>query len=150
MAATGFIVLFYTEGLWSVLFVGVCLLIQIVFGHRIVYLNPYTPSLLVSDVCLIMLWVIFAALIVMAMVKVSELLTELGFTNRENKKLLNTFDKGLLVYKNSHKNDFDSILQQSAPKSIMFCNLKARQLLTMHLKGDLFQEKAFYPQKSPS
>lgn len=113
------------------IFVLVCLLIQIVLGHRVIYMNDYTPFLLVADVCLIMLWVLCVALILMAIVKVSELHKELSFTNNENKKLLNTFDKGLLVFKNSSdNNDFDSVLQQSTPKSVMFCNLRARQLLT--------------------
>lgn len=112
-------------------------------------MHEFTVFALINDVILFSLWLFCCACILVALAHVTKLHTELSFTNSESKKLLDTIHEGLLVYKNNDT-DFDSLLLQSSPKSIMFCNQKARKLLSQHFQGDLFKEKVFRLTKTKS
>ena len=142
MIAVGSLLLLYSDSAGSMLFLGICLAISIFISYHVVWMHEFTIITLISDVCLFLLWLVTCALVIMAIAHVTELHGELSFTNSENKKLLDTIHEGMLVYRNSGS-DFDSLLLQSSPKSVMFCNQKARKLLSQHFKGNLFTEKVF-------
>ena len=108
MIAVGILLLLYTDGTGSIIFLGVTLVIQIFVSYHVVYLHDLTPIAVGADILIIMIWISAAVLLLIAMVYVTDLNGELSFTNSENKKLLDTIHEGLLVYTNEHSDDFDS------------------------------------------
>ena len=104
-------------------------------------MNEIDVISVIMAVLIILCSIVMYMLAVLAFEYVTDLYEELNFTNRENKKLLDTIDQGLLVFRdNAHWQS-----SQTTSKSVMFCNQRARKLLNQHLSGDLFTMKAFRP-----
>ena len=103
-------------------------------------MNKVKLFLVIMDIVAILMFTIIYMLSVMAIEYISDLYDELNFTNSENKKLLDTIDQGLLVFRNS-----DHWQSSHTSKSVMFCNQRARKFLNSHISGDLFTTKVFRP-----
>ena len=108
-------------------------------------MNEIDVISVIMAVLIIVCFTIMYMLAVVAFEYVTDLYEELNFTNSENKKLLDTIDQGLLVFRgNGHWQS------SQTSKSVMFCNQRARKLLNQYLSGDLFTKKAFRPSQEES
>ncbi len=107
--------------------------IQIFFGAHFVYNKPLTIGILVTDILMILSYMIVASTLLTTLHFVKKLQAKLVFTNDENTKLLHTMSQGLIIV--SHPET------PVEPRTVMFSNRPAKSLVSSVLKTSELEDK---------